>query len=232
MNIYKIANLYIEIEPKSEFTKEYLKDYLVDETMPDFSVKVSQEMIEYERILSSATNSDQFCELMAILRVICDEMIRFNGFFLHCSCLEYKGYAYVFAGESGAGKSTHARLWRERFKKEVTMINDDKPLVRLHGEQFYIYGTPYNGKHNISNNISAPIKAIFLIEQGNENKIEKIDNVRATTLMLHQTVIPEDKEKMEKLLTLFDKLISSVPFYKLICTISEDAVDAASSVIL
>lgn len=224
MSIYKIADLYISVSPRYEFTKEYLKAYQSDSTYYDFEITITDEMLEYEKKVSLEENTEKYYEPMAILRVICDKLTDYDGFFLHSSTLMYKDNAYVFIGESGTGKSTHARLWREYLKDEVRMINDDKPIIRKKDDLYYIYGTPYMGKHNIGNNISFPIKAVFLLEQSKDNKLEKLDAVKATTALLHQTIIPNQKESMEKLLTMFNELLKQAQFYKLKCNISYDAV--------
>mgnify|MGYP000010643703 FL=1 len=48
---------------------------------------------------------------------------------LHGSCIVYKGKAVLFLGESGTGKSTHTRLWRENIAGSK-LLNDDSPIVR------------------------------------------------------------------------------------------------------
>ena len=228
---YKIADLYIEVEPRFEFTKLFMHDYETDSKECDISFKVTDEMLEYEESVALENSSSRYYEPLAILRKICENVISYDGFFLHCSCLKYKDSAYVFLGKSGTGKSTHARLWREHFKDEVVMINDDKPIVREKNGEFIIYGTPWMGKHNLGNNISAPIKGIYVLEQYKTNEIEKITPLEATLTFLNQTIIPDDPDSMKKLLTMLNSLISSVPFYRLRCNISDDAVIKATSVL-
>ncbi|MDO4748368.1 MAG: hypothetical protein Q4A12_04225 [Eubacteriales bacterium] len=228
MDIYRIADLNIEVKNHSEFTKNYLADYLTDELVADFSVTVTQEMIAHEKEIATEVVPEPYYEITAILRYICDVILsKYSGFFLHCSCLELNGEAYVFTAKSGTGKSTHAKLWREVFKDKVTMINDDKPIVRILDDKFYIYGTPWNGKHSISNNIKAPIKAIFYLHQADSNRAEMCDPVSAITKLLSQTVLPDNKEVMNKLLNMIEQLVSTTPMYDLYCTISEEAVHTA-----
>ena len=233
MKIYKIAEMNIAYAPRYAFTEEYLKDYETNEADYELEVKVTDEMIAYEHRLNMEIHgdpmADALCEAVAVLRVICDYIIDRHGFFLHCSCLKYENKAIVFTAPSGTGKSTHARLWREYFGDKVEMINDDKPLVREKNGAFIIYGTPWNGKHRIGSNISAPISAIFFLEQAKENKTERIDTVTALTLLLQQTVIPQTKGALQKLLDMLSKLIEDVPMYKLYCDISHEAVETALS---
>lgn len=228
MDIYRIAQLNIGVENHADFTKEYMKDYLAQSDYTDFTVTVTREMIENEKKISVEQVPDRYYEITAILRSVCKTILeRYNGFFLHCSCLMYKGEAYVFTAKSGTGKSTHTRMWREIFKDEVVMINDDKPIVRLIDDTFYIYGTPWNGKHSISNNVKAPIKAIFYLHQAKENKVTKCDPLSSVAKLLSQTVLPDNKEVMNTLLELLDKLVAQSPMYDLQCNISHDAVYTA-----
>ena len=232
MDIYRIADLSIGIENKSDFTTEYLKEYLTDESECDFVVTVTKEMIEYEKKIVIEEVPEHFYEITAILRKICKIILeKYNGFFLHCSCFEYEGNAYVFTARSGTGKSTHTRLWRELFGDKITMINDDKPIVRMIDDVFYIYGTPWNGKHSISNNIKAPIKAIFYINRAKENRVIPCDSISSISKLLSQTVLPDNKNIMNNLLDMLDKLINKIPVYDLYCDISEEAVQTAYNAI-
>lgn len=231
MTIYKIAGMNIAVSPRYDYTREYLSEYETDEKEYELAVTVTDEMIAYEQSLNVAIHGDQLadalCEAVAILRVICVYIIDKGGFFLHCSCLKFEDKAIIFTAPSGTGKSTHARLWREYFGEKVEMINDDKPIVRDQGGRFIIYGTPWNGKHRIGSNISAPIGAVFFLEQAKENKTERIDSVTALTLLLQQTVIPETKGALQNLLDMLTRIIETVPMYKLYCDISYEAVEAA-----
>ena len=49
---------------------------------------------------------------------------------IHSSCIVYRDKAVLFLGESGTGKSTHTRLWRENIP-EAVLLNDDSPMIRV-----------------------------------------------------------------------------------------------------
>ena len=228
MQIYRIAEMNIAVKARFEPTKEYMRDYAIDDTEYELFIEPTDEQIAYERKLGEEIHgvpqSDAMCEAVAILRVICDYIIQRVGFFLHCSCLRYKGGAIIFTAPSGTGKSTHAALWRRHFGDEVEMINDDKPLVREKDGHFIIYGTPWNGKHGLGSNISAPIKAIVFLKQAKENSVENVTPFEALSLILQQTVMPSDKKDMTALLDMLGRMMESVPMYRLNCNISDEAV--------
>ncbi|HEY3130401.1 MAG TPA: hypothetical protein VGL91_13155 [Acidobacteriota bacterium] len=63
-----------------------------------------------------------------------------EGLLVHACSIEYEGAAHLFAGTSGAGKSTIARLSGARI------LTDEISVVRRDGDQFYLYGTPFWGE--------------------------------------------------------------------------------------
>lgn len=228
MKIYRIAEMNIAVKAKYEDTYRYMEDFLTDSQDYELYIEPTDEMIRYEAELGEEIHGDAgspyICEAVAILRVICDYIIDKGGFFLHCSCLKYKDEAIIFTAPSGTGKSTHSALWRRHFGDDVVMINDDKPLVRERDGRFYIYGTPWNGKHNIGNNTSAPIRSVVFLSQAPENKATPISPIDAMALLLQQTVLPSDKAELSKLLDMLGRLVETVPMYRLGCTISDEAV--------
>lgn len=52
---------------------------------------------------------------------------------IHSSVILHRGQAVLFLGESGTGKSTHTRLWREHIAG-AELLNDDSPIVRIASE--------------------------------------------------------------------------------------------------
>ena len=49
---------------------------------------------------------------------------------IHTSAIVFRDKAVLFLGESGTGKSTHTRLWREHIPG-AELLNDDSPIVRI-----------------------------------------------------------------------------------------------------
>ena len=134
---------------------------------------------------------------------------------------------HLIIGSAGTGKSTHARLWRKKFGKRVVMINDDKPLIRISGDAAIVYGTPYNGKHRVGSNISVPLKAICILEQGAMNHIEPIDKAEAYSFLLQQVYHPEDRAAFLKTLALLKQLTEHVSMYRLGCNMDPEAAEVS-----
>ncbi|WP_449074450.1 hypothetical protein [Ruminococcus sp.] len=225
MPIYKIADLNIEINPKYEKTREILANYITDEKTADFCVEAEQS--EIDRLVAGG-GIDYLSESCIINTLVCREILdNYDGLFFHSSALMFDGKAYIFSAPSGTGKSTHTALWRKHFGDRVTMINDDKPIIRKKDGVFYVYGTPWMGKSNIGANISAPLKAVFLLERDSKNYAEKVSAGRVFAKLLEATLISKKQDRMSKILELYDEIFSAVDLYLLHCTISDDAVTAA-----
>ena len=192
---------------------------------------VQKEEIKEKLTLKDSSFTPQAIESALILSKICNIVLeKYNGFFFHSSSLELDGEAYVFSAPSGTGKSTHTALWREHFGSRVTMINDDKPIIRKTDEGFFIYGTPWMGKSGIGNNIKVPVKAVFILQRGKENSAMRVKTGDVFKQIFSATVIPHDRTKMSALLTLLDEFFMAVPIYLLSCNISDDAVTTAYNV--
>jgi uridine kinase len=144
-------------------------------------------------------------------------------FLMHCSALSYNGEVILITAHSGTGKSTHARMWREVFGDKVVMINDDKPFLRFENDRLYAIGSPWDGKHHLSTNAKAPVKAICFLSRGDKDSISPMSPNDALSFIFDQIPRYPDSEYMSKLLSLLDRMLTEVPIYSLICTPTHNA---------
>ena len=229
MSIYRIADLYIDIEPYYEYTYRQLLPYMSDtqSAKADITVRLTRQLLLDEALYAPGL-PEAYYESIAIYRQICVGILRdFNGLFFHCSALAVDNEAYVFTAQSGTGKSTHARMWRETYGDSVVMINDDKPIIRLINGVFYVYGTPWDGKHSLSSNIKVPLKAICFLKRGESNEISEVNGTDWLSFVLNQTIVPKDNKSMNNLLDLLEKMLTEIKTYELHCNISHEAAKIA-----
>lgn len=172
--------------------------------------------------------SDAYIESLALYQNIAELLLARDVMQFHCSALEMDGRAYLFTAPSGTGKSTHVRLWRQVFGARVTVINDDKPLVRLQKDgSWRVYGTPYGGKHNLQTNTSQTLCGIVMLERGAENKIERVTPQDAYVTLMAQTY--HSIQTPERILHAMDLVgsLANLPVFRLQCNISQQAVQVA-----
>jgi len=122
--------------------------------------------------------------------------------------------ACMFAGKSGAGKSTISKLINKITGD--TPISDDRVAVRKLGQTLTAFGTPWPGDAGYAINTSAPLKAMFFLEKGAENRIIQLNTKDAIShLMPVASILWYDKGKVEKMMSFCEDLIMSIPMFRL-----------------
>jgi hypothetical protein len=223
----ELAGTVAEINALYSDTRTLCNDYITDHPAA-FSVAVTEADIEKERGLAIAHNpSAQNLESMALYRKLCTKLAGRDTILVHGSCISVGGQAYLFCAPSGTGKSTHTRLWRQLLGERAVMINDDKPLIRVSSDSVKIFGTPWNGKHHLGCNISAPLRSICFLYRGSINTIEKAAQEKILPLLLKYTFRPESPADMLKVLNTASRVAKLCDFWSLNCNMDLDAADVS-----
>ena len=171
--------------------------------------------------------SDGYLESIAIQRKITEKFFEYDILSFHGSVVAVDGVAYLFTAKSGTGKSTHTRFWRELFGERAVMVNDDKPFLEFKPEGVTAWGSPWMGKHRLGANIGVPLKAICILERGEENRISPIRAQEALPMLMQQSQRPQKAQNYPKYLELIDKLAGKVAFYRMTCNMDSQAAEMA-----
>jgi hypothetical protein len=136
-----------------------------------------------------------------------------GGFLLHAASAICDGQAYLFSGVSGAGKTTMTRL----APPDVTLLTDEISYLRPTADGYAAFGTPFAGELARSGeNCSAPISALFFLEQGPDNRIDELSSTQAVRrLMRNILFFAEDPELVNKLFATACNFVSKVPVRRL-----------------
>ena len=226
---YKIADIIFSYIPTYPYTENLCKNYqYLGSESCETDIVVSSEDIDKEKEYAKPLIfPEDYLESLALYRKFLTYAFDHDTIILHSSALAVDGDGYIFTAPSGTGKSTHARLWRETFGDKVVMVNDDKPVIRKIGKEFFVFGTPWNGKHHLDSNVKAKIKGICQLKRGKENSVSEISAKDMLFVLLNQTLRPETEAQVERLFTLLDELLTSVPLYQMYCNISKEAAELA-----
>lgn len=226
------AGRVVAVSALFESTRKHCAAYLCD-GRPDFSVNITPQDLAFEREKAAKEDEleglperelkDQQLERTALQRKIAEGLFAYDTVLFHGSVIAVDGEAYLFTAKSGTGKSTHTRLWRELFGERAVMVNDDKPFLRVMDDGVMVCGSPWNGKHGLGNNICVPLKAICILERGEQNAIRSIPANEAVPMMLQQSNRPMQAKRLPKYMELIDKLSGKLAFYRLSCTIDPQA---------
>lgn len=226
------AGVVVSVSCLFESTKGYCRAYLC-EREPDISVVLSREDIALEREKSAREDalegipvrefSDEYLETLALLRKVTEALFAFDAVLFHGSVIAVDDKAYLFTAKSGTGKSTHTRLWREYLGDRAVMVNDDKPFLKVTPKGVYACGNSWMGKHGLGADLQVPLKAICILERGEENHIRRIHPKDSVAMLLQQSSRPSDMSKLDKYLSLIDAIAHKVEFYRLQCNMDPEA---------
>ena len=226
----KIADLAIGIDNRYSYVLNISRDYLTQDE-PLFSLSANESDIENERSLAESNFPVAILESTAIHRKLAEKLSEYDAFIFHGAVIEYEGRAYLFTAKSGVGKTTHIRLWRECFGDSVSVLNGDKPVIRIINGVAYVSGTPWRGKEGYGKPGFMPLSGIAFLERGMENEAFPVKADDVIMKFATQAYIPRT-ESAAKTLSLFNKVLSSVPLIALKCNMNPDAAKTAYSAFL
>lgn len=146
-----------------------------------------------------------------------------QGCILHSCGVKFKGKGLLFAGHSEAGKSTMARL----LKDKARILCDDRMILRRHAEGFKIHGTWSHGDVPEVSADSAPLKAILFLNKSARNYAERMEDKKIILKKLLSCLIRPfvTADWWEKSLGLLENIIQEVPCYELYFDKSGKVVD-------
>jgi len=232
----KLADTVVQIDPIYSYLQEYCKDYIVD-AEPEFIIRTESSDIVFEQNCSDkeaakeghppVAYSEDYLETLAVYRKIAVQLLKKQVLLFHGSVIAVDGEGYLFTAKSGTGKSTHTALWHRLFGARAVTVNDDKPLLKISGQEAIVYGTPWSGKHNLNKNISVPLKAICVLERAAENHIKRVNPREVYGMLLQQAYRPTEASAMQQTLQLVDRLMESTGFYRLGCNMDPSAAQVA-----
>lgn len=230
----KMADCLIEITASYPATMQLCRHYLAEGTREaDIRIAVTEEDILAEQVRSARNMermqepvrhfSKPYLETLAVYRKIAEELLIYDTLLFHGSVVAVDGVGYLFTAKSGVGKSTHTGLWRDVMGERAVMVNDDKPLLRIAEDSVTAYGTPWDGKHHLSNNIAVPLKAVCILRRNESNRIERIDGIKAYPMLIQQCYHSDNIAHMDHILMLLDRLVEKITFYELYCNQEREA---------
>ena len=102
--------------------------------------------------------------LDAVLRIMHSLVLaEEGGFLVHAASGVRNDRAFVFAGVSGAGKTTMSRL----APPDATLLTDEISYIRRSGSSYHAYGTPFAGElARLGTNMKAPLAGALFSRKG------------------------------------------------------------------
>jgi len=150
---------------------------------------------------------------------------------VHASALIVHRKSILFLGESGTGKSTHARLWLSRFPG-TELLNDDSPFIRIEADgSVRVYGSPWSGKTQCYKNLNTPIAAFVRLSQAPHNHIRRLEGIEAIGALLPSFPfsLSHEKKLSSAIYSIVSQVLQQTPVYHLECLPDAGAVEMVYS---
>jgi hypothetical protein len=189
----------VEITKQSEMVYFRRADYMI-EASNDYSV-------------ATIYAHNEFSLKHAITNLYSSYIVYHNwGLLIHSSCAIENGKAHIFAGHSGAGKSTAARLSEPR-----DLLSDEATIVKISDDEITVFDSPFRSEL-ISTGYQQPTRlaGIQLLHQSENNRLE-LKRKPAALLSLMDKVFywSHDPAETQRIMGLLRTLVEKVPVYEL-----------------
>jgi len=150
-----------------------------------------------------------------------DELLYINllakgkGVEIHaCGLIDSEGLGHLFVGKSGAGKTTMAKLWEG--VQGVTVLSDDRIILRQLGDKIWMYGTPWHGEGGMSVASKAPLSRIYFLQKAENNELLPMKEAEAAARLTACSFPPYyNREAMEFTLGFLSKVVKEALCYEL-----------------
>ena len=148
---------------------------------------------------------------------------RNHGFLFHCAYIDHNGKAILFTAPSETGKSTQAELWNRYRGAEI--INGDRAVIRLTNGTLVAEGIPFAGSSRYCKNRSLPIEAVVYLAQAPRTSIRRMTGYEAFSRIWEGICVNMwDRDDVELVSAVAQKVADKIPIYYLPCTPDEEAV--------
>ncbi|MGM7721196.1 hypothetical protein [Metabacillus sp. Hm71] len=149
----------------------------------------------------------------ALMNLYSSFIVHLNwGILLHSSCVLDKGSAHIFSGQSGAGKSTAAKL---SFPREL--LSDEATIIKITSNKIMVYDSPFRSELEGSCHSQPHIlESIQLLHQSLNNKRIKLSKSSGLITIMDKVFYwTDDPQDTRRIFNLLKLLVNQVPVYDL-----------------
>jgi len=135
-----------------------------------------------------------------------------GGFTFHGAAADLDGHGIICTGLSGVGKSTISRLLDAA---DVPVLTDERAILRRTspaGDEFLACGSPWPSSAGLAANSQAPLRRIYLLAHGRENRLTTLPPAEAVRCLIPLIAIPwQSPALLDPFLDTLDSLVRNVP---------------------
>lgn len=147
-----------------------------------------------------------------------------EGTIVHAAGVDIGGRGVILAGPSRAGKTTISRLCAAA---KITVLSDDRVIVRRSGDRLLIAGSPWPGEGRFAANLNLPLSALVFLSKGNTDSVSPLAAAAAMKRLLPVLSTPLfDRGLTERAIDFCQDLTARCPVYELTFRPATSAVQA------
>ena len=105
-----------------------------------------------------------------------------------CAVRDRDGSGYLFAGHSGAGKTTMATLWQHAAG--ATILSDDRVILREADGRIWMHGTPWHGDEPLASPTCTPLTRGFFLGHAAHNRVTAVPPTQAVAALFARAFPP------------------------------------------
>ena len=145
--------------------------------------------------------------------LLTNRLLRLGAVVLHACGVVLDGRGYVFCGRSGIGKTTMARMWRDRG---ATLLNDDRIILRVINDEVRLYSSPWHGEEREVKAGNVPLAGLFHLSQAAEHRLTPITGALPGARLVATAIAPfYAADGIQLLLEQADRITQLTPSYDL-----------------
>ena len=152
-----------------------------------------------------------------------------SGIEVHsCGVVSPGGEGLLFLGQSGAGKTTTARLWEQL--PGTSVLSDDRIIIRNFPDGPRMFGTPWHGEGRLYSTSNAPLAAFFFLVHGERSGLTRLDRTAAAARLFTRCFPPlGDPEGIALMVETAAAIATSAAAYELRFVPDDSAIEVVMS---
>jgi len=141
------------------------------------------------------------------------QLARTGGTCFHASGVVQGGRACAFAGTSGQGKTTIARIMQQAGRD---VLSDDRVGLSTDQGRLLLHGTPWHGTPALATPAGAPLAGFFFIEHGERTEALPLPAAEACARLVAAACPPYfSRDLMGRVVATCAEIADTVPCYRL-----------------
>ena|GEM_PF-1175780 len=145
--------------------------------------------------------------------LLTNRLLRLGAVVLHACGVVMNGRGYVFCGRSGIGKTTMARMWRNRG---ATLLNDDRVILRVVNGEVRLFSSPWHGEEREVKAGNVPLAGFFHLTQATAHRLTPLTGALSGARLVATAIAPfYAADGIACLLEQADQLTARAPSYDL-----------------